>query len=496
MSEKDVADKETEEKNSIATSTGLQGTKMLATQVGGHQYGKNGNKIGMLDRGNGIVLKALQPPPRGTRELKLYQTTFAPACQNTDLMELRHFLPVYYGTEVLDDVTFLVMNNLTDSFAKPNVLDLKIGLVSTDPEATEEKKRSEELKYPPRKQLGFNLTGMMVHDAVSGCPQYTTKTFCRTISAEDMLTVGLGKFFGMESGHLRKDVVRAVLEKLHRIERWFQVQRTFAFYSSSLLIIYSSQDHQPHASSNPDGISFSHAPAVATSDTHSGPQQPPVSVPLPASRPMPSPDTSRPERPHEISGSDLVRIGGECNSRNGCVDSAPNTSGGSCGIPVAGQKRVHSQHEECPLTESASLCKLSRTQFVEEDVAKNAEEVEAPVANIQSGCSEVGGNVPETRQRQSGFSESTAEPGLSSENQEDRLGSEGKASISESKGAAPPSDRGATDKEGHCVRCSDPPSVEVRMIDFAHVFPATGKDDNYLIGLHKLIGMLEQLLEM
>lgn len=39
------------------------------------------------------------------------------------------------------------------------------------------------------------------------------------------------------------------------------------------------------------------------------------------------------------------------------------------------------------------------------------------------------------------------------------------------------------------------PLVEVRMIDFAHVFPADGKrDDNYLFGLQKLIGYLEELL--
>ena len=57
----------------------------------------------MLDRGNGMVLKALQNPPRGTRELDLYQTTFAPACCDKHLLELRNFLPLYYGTEVLDD---------------------------------------------------------------------------------------------------------------------------------------------------------------------------------------------------------------------------------------------------------------------------------------------------------------------------------------------------------------------------------------------------------
>lgn len=41
---------------------------------------------------------------------------------------------------------------------------------------------------------------------------------------------------------------------------------------------------------------------------------------------------------------------------------------------------------------------------------------------------------------------------------------------------------------------SDPASlVDVRMIDFAHVFPAEAKDENYLYGLNNLIKYLEKM---
>ncbi len=41
---------------------------------------------------------------------------------------------------------------------------------------------------------------------------------------------------------------------------------------------------------------------------------------------------------------------------------------------------------------------------------------------------------------------------------------------------------------------TDPASlVDVRMIDFAHVFPAESKDENYLYGLNNLIKYLEEL---
>ena len=57
----------------------------------------------MLDRGDGIVLKALQDPPRGTRELKLYETVFDPSCSDITLLKLRDFLPPFHGTEIHDE---------------------------------------------------------------------------------------------------------------------------------------------------------------------------------------------------------------------------------------------------------------------------------------------------------------------------------------------------------------------------------------------------------
>jgi hypothetical protein len=51
--------------------------------------------------------------------------------------------------------------------------------------------------------------------------------------------------------------------------------------------------------------------------------------------------------------------------------------------------------------------------------------------------------------------------------------------------------------QGEKGKLSNSSLVEVRMIDFAHVFPAKGKrDDNYLVGLQNLISYLEQLLKL
>lgn len=54
------------------------------------------------------------------------------------------------------------MQNLTCGFHEPNVLDLKMGRITYDPEASPEKQEHEVSKYPPLEKLGFQITGMMV----------------------------------------------------------------------------------------------------------------------------------------------------------------------------------------------------------------------------------------------------------------------------------------------------------------------------------------------
>ena len=55
---------------------------------------------------------------------------------------------------------------------------------------------------------------------------------------------GLGTYFGIKHG-LRKDAIEYLLQKLYDIEKWFKSQRKFAFYASSLLMIYEG-DPQPN----------------------------------------------------------------------------------------------------------------------------------------------------------------------------------------------------------------------------------------------------------
>lgn len=397
----------------------LEGTTVLATQVGGHRFDqKAGRKLGMLDCGNGTVLKALQGPPRGTRELTLYQEVFGPKCKDKDLLELRNFLPKYYGTETRDGVTFLVMQNLTCGFHEPNVLDLKMGRITYDPEASPEKQEHEVSKYPPLEKLGFQITGMMVHDNKTGASHHFKKDFCRSLTAENIQKEGLGKFFGLQDGGLRKDVLEELIHKLQEIESWFLVQKRYAFYASSLLIVYSNRKSCSVTSSN---------------------TQPLVSVKNES--PHPGVKRKREQEPWEDENDREIKVMRSTDGpqpsdgHQSKTDTFPDSNGDHSSLQK--QKVSSTLEEETTSKEEkeSQLCHFGQQDGL--DIHKESQ----PCGSGQ----QVGLDVNNRRAKEDG----------------DRV-----------------------------------PLVQIKMIDFAHVFPSSSKDENYLFGLQKLIRMLKDLQSM
>ncbi|CAL1528651.1 unnamed protein product [Lymnaea stagnalis] len=218
------------------------GWKTLETQVGGHQFAHANNQTqklaGMVDLGNGLVLKSLQNPPRGARELGFYQKVFDPECTDSDLIELREFLPAFYGTHEKCGVKYLKLANLTYGFKHPCVIDLKMGQVTYDQEASPEKIAHEISKYPPLKNLGFQITGMMVYDPVVQSVAKYDKEFSKNLTEETIVTDGLGCFFKPGNGEVRRDVIQPIVSKLLKLESWFLRQKKFSFIASSLFMVY------------------------------------------------------------------------------------------------------------------------------------------------------------------------------------------------------------------------------------------------------------------
>ncbi|XP_051838594.1 inositol polyphosphate multikinase [Antechinus flavipes] len=215
----------------------LNGCVPLSHQVAGHMYGKD--KVGILQHPDGTVLKQLQPPPRGPRELDFYSTVYAADCGDNVLLELRKYLPKYYGIwspPTAPNDLYLKLEDVTHKFNKPCIMDVKIGRKSYDPFASSEKIQQQVSKYPLMEEIGFLVLGMRVYHAHSDSYETQNQHYGRSLTKETVKD-GVSRFF--HNGYcLRKDAVAASIQKIEKILKWFESQNQLNFYASSLLFVY------------------------------------------------------------------------------------------------------------------------------------------------------------------------------------------------------------------------------------------------------------------
>ena len=85
----------------------------------------------------GLVLKPVQENKRGEREVQFFKTV----ASSTDpaVKVFADFIPQFHGVnkKVKDgkEKTFLMMENLTNNFSKPCIMDIKIGTRTWGPDA-------------------------------------------------------------------------------------------------------------------------------------------------------------------------------------------------------------------------------------------------------------------------------------------------------------------------------------------------------------------------
>jgi len=112
------------------------------------------------------------------------------------------------------------------------------------------------------------------------------------------LFAGLGRFFGLGRGCLRREEISMTLDHLERIAQWFRAQRSFHFFASSLLIVY---ETSPVPSAAPAGCQGSSASGVSRTFccADSGVPEPtegsPLELPRCSDPEMTSPCASKPE---------------------------------------------------------------------------------------------------------------------------------------------------------------------------------------------------------
>ncbi|KAL2078368.1 hypothetical protein ACEWY4_026053 [Coilia grayii] len=422
-----------------AAHTHLNGCVPLTHQVAGHKYGVD--KVGILQHPDGTVLKQLQPPPRGPREMQFYSMVYAEDSRDPCLLNLQRYLPKYYGTWSSPDAPaelYLHLEDVTRRFHKPCIMDVKIGQRSYDPFASLEKQQQQIRKYPLMEEIGFLVLGMRVYKVDSDTFDTYDQHFGRGLD-QDSVKDGLSKFFH-NGERLRKDAVVASIVKVQEILRWFEEQSRFHFYASSLLFVYESSP-------------------------------PPSAVP-------PTTTGGAPESLGPGCGGG-VGVGG------GGVGGGGDCDGGKREVVVL----EYNNNIEASLSTMYALHKQACTR--QHRTRPAATTITSPDNN--GAWRHHHHHAAEGAQQPNGNRLPCALEHLNPERGEGDGGSEKEEEEEREQGEGEEERRNRGRVQGQGQARGD--EVEVRMIDFAHVFPSDSPDAGYIYGLKNLLRVLGEILE-
>mmetsp|Transcript_4186 Transcript_4186/g.10388 ORF Transcript_4186/g.10388 Transcript_4186/m.10388 type:complete len:516 (+) Transcript_4186:299-1846(+) len=160
-----------------------------------------------------------------------------------------------YGTNYN---SYILAHNLMANYSKATVLDIKMGVETFEPDAPEDKRIREINKYELQREMGFRIVGMRVFSPSSVQAKdddgyiIFPKSFGRSLISRDEIKRAFITFFGGEEDqrllpkdvlHNRSKAIKKVMSQLKLIRRWFQENDVFSFTSSSLLVLYESDDN-------------------------------------------------------------------------------------------------------------------------------------------------------------------------------------------------------------------------------------------------------------
>ncbi|KJH44855.1 hypothetical protein DICVIV_09105 [Dictyocaulus viviparus] len=168
-----------------------------------------------------------------------------PGVQIKDVEGLARLAPRFYGVTSLaidrEDHDFLILEDVTATYKRPAILDVKMGKITFDPVANVAKQEKETKKYPPQRTLGFRLLGYRIHCS-DGTVVVKDREWGKSYDENNILD-GLLEFFSGRGADLC--LISETLLKLDRVRQWFNTQRSFHFYASSLLFVYENDLSQP-----------------------------------------------------------------------------------------------------------------------------------------------------------------------------------------------------------------------------------------------------------
>jgi 1D-myo-inositol-tetrakisphosphate 5-kinase/inositol-polyphosphate multikinase len=228
--------------------------KVADHQVAGHRF--EDGRVGSLVDDSGRFYKPLQDGARGDKEVLFYNrfwsdTTVPPAIQK--------FFPKFYGTAEIDStntgvtVKHAIMENLSDGFQKPGIMDVKVGArtwyIEAGPKYVEKCKAKD--KETTTEALGYRVSGMQVYKAKNAEVWKAPRKWCKDLKPEDVPDA-LKRFVSSNpsaesgwDGAFAKNVYGATLTELQELKAWLEVQTSYHFYSASVLLVYEGEPTCP-----------------------------------------------------------------------------------------------------------------------------------------------------------------------------------------------------------------------------------------------------------
>ncbi|KAI0062119.1 SAICAR synthase-like protein, partial [Artomyces pyxidatus] len=165
----------------------------------------------------------------------------------------------------------LVLENLACPFARPNVLDVKLGTTLYDEDASPEKRARMERAARETTSLatGMRLTGFQVYNNVSGVPDVIPKAYGKSLAPAD-LPAGIARFFPVAAvggqpetnvglpARTLLSVVAAIRSEVRAIRKVL-CELEMRMVGGSLLIIYEAEHRRAEEcvrwlKAHPDGV--------------------------------------------------------------------------------------------------------------------------------------------------------------------------------------------------------------------------------------------------
>jgi len=146
--------------------------------------------------------------------------------------EIQDFFPKCFSLDPAN--YFVTLEDLTCEFDKPVILDIKVGY-NTKPSHKQKSHRLE--RAAASSALGYRLTGYTYYEQGNIC--MAAESDVSVIPEKDQLLPHYQRYFTDMNNNLRVDVIQYSIDRIQKMIEWKKTDCEIAFYSSSILIVYS-----------------------------------------------------------------------------------------------------------------------------------------------------------------------------------------------------------------------------------------------------------------